>query len=819
MYLGICRRTRWLPPIRIRLVLVAGVLALNGATTAAKAQGAGEDPLPPLPPSDPTHEPPSDWSAWLGVGKVLGLSQADLTSTWSYSSDTTRKRQSGQEHTTVFMELETPSPEEWLSDTAVLWKVNAAHGFGSRMSSYSSYSLGAGQWLGGEGVTQGAYTGPLSLRVRPALSFRLTDGTGQFMTLGEPPAAWAADFNGSVTELNPVGGGVLVRNISEVQMQDPFRLPLEHSPVNLTAAKAAVPFSAQFAVDGPSGDGSGLGQGSFQRTASVQFWPDWNDLEVRVEIEDSTNPDDPTNPGASYADWRPEGNLETPDQGGPRPLRLKATLRPKSESPTPEQLAAMPPVRRFRFELADTSREPGVCMNWPSPAGESFPKEDPEFDLRFIATIPQAMELSPKKTKAGVKPLPGEDPDLPSAWVLLECFDFGAHANLQVYADLADGRVIVGHMKVGEDKRYLIPIPDRPLGSLVARKWRDDQQVTGPDSDDVDDQPEGDGQKGDGFSVYEEYRGFRVNGAHVSLDPEVKDLFVRNFNGGPVTAACRALEARTAAGGRKGLKVHEKLVAGEWHGSRVMNFNRSANSPRSSEEPQHCLLLIPGSAAGDTVISYADIARRPWRPKNTERVIIHPNDNTVETIVHEIAHAIGVQHHGNSDYWAQWIVLELRAADGTVRRRFFEQAMESDAETGTLTPVGVPLFIRVFREGRSEEILPDQSTNAPLPAPKRRFIAHRGGQHSGEESCFMRYNCAGAYIPKGLPLDRIIAPRTIVIDPTGSDYYTFCKGCQGTGVNPKRFGHADRGDCLDQLCVRDSATERPAPTGQCANTP
>ena len=788
--------------------LACVVLALGGAIDAW-GQSAQDDPLPPLPPVDPNQEPPIDWSAWQSVAKVIGVSQADITDQWSYTTDTARRRQSGQAHTTVFMELETLRPEELGTSRSVAWRVISANGVGTTTSSSSRYGLGGGYWLGSEVTTQGSYTGPLSLRVDPTLRFRLSDGVGGFMTLSEPTAAWALEINGSVTEL--VNFQVSTRTISDVQ--DASRVSLEHSWVEFTAPKAAVPFSARSSVDGPSSDGSGLGEGSFHRTASVMFWPDWNDVEVRVEIEDSTRP------GAPYRDWRPEGNLESPDQGGPRPLRLKATLRPKAETPTPAQLAAMPPVRRFRFELADTSREPGVCMNWPSPAGSTFPKEDPEFDLRFIATIPQAMELSPRKQKAGVRPLPGEDPNLPSAWVLLECFDFGAHATVQVYADLADGRVIVGHMKEGEEKRYVIPIPDRPLGSLVAQKWREDFKVTGPDSEDADDQPTGDGQKGDGFSVYEEYRGFRTNSAHLSIDPAVKDLFVRNLNGGPVAAACRALEVKTSEGGRKGLKIHETLESDEWHDSRVMNPNRGVNSPRSSEERQHGLLVVPSTATGEAVISFADISRRPWRPKNTERVVVHPRDNTVETVAHEIAHAIGAQHHGDTDYHARWLVLEVPSADGTVRRRFFEQAMTSDAETGTLTPTGAPVPIRVFREGQSQETLPDASTNAPLPAPSRKFIARRGGQHSGHETCFMRYNAAAAYIPSGRPMDRITFPKTVVIDFSDGDIYTFCRACQGTGVNPARFGHATRGDCLAQLCVRDSAPERPAPTGKCANTP
>jgi hypothetical protein len=262
--------------------------------------------------------------------------------------------------------------------------------------------------------------------------------------------------------------------------------------------------------------------------------------------------------------------------------------------------------------------------------------------------------------------------------------------------------------------------------------------------------------------------------------------------------------------------VHETLEWDEWHASRVMNPNRNANSPQSSDEPQHGLLVVPGTT--NAAASFADMAREPGRPKNARRVVVHPADNTVQTIVHEIAHAIGVDHHGDTDYYARWLVREVPAADGTVRRRFFEQRMDSDAETGVLTPAGFPLPIRVFREGQAQETLPDQSTNAPLPAPRQGYIATQGGQHSGKESCFMRYHCASAYIASGRPLDRIIPPRLAVIEPAGV-YYNFCKNCQGTGINPKRFGHAHRGNCPVQLCVRDSAPGRSAATGQCANPP
>lgn len=778
----------------------------------AFAQEVDNDPLPPLPPLDPPHEEPNDWNAWLGVPKLLGVSQAQIHNTYSFTTDITRQRRGGQDVTTVFMELARPDPPEIVTGASIRWLVTSAHGVGGKTFWYSTYAAGAGYWLGGEGSGQGSYTGPMSLRQEPSLSFRRTDGVGGFSTLEEAATAWGVNFSGTVTELDTASGGLKTREIVEVQMQDPWRSPLEHSWVDFKAPKSAVPFSARLHIDGITDQGFG----SFTRTAMIQFWPDWNDIELLVEVEDSTRPRHP------YFDWRPEGNLESPDQGGPRPLRVKATLRPKAESPTSEQLAAMPEVRRFRFELSDTSREPGVCMNWPSPPGTNAPPsmDDPDFDLRFIATIPDAMQLSPRKQKAGVGPLPSEDPNLPSAWVLMECFDFGAHANLQVYADLSDGRVIVGHLKVGEEKRYLVPIPDRPLGSFVAKTWRDDNKVDGADAEDADHQPTGDGQKGDGFSVYEEYRGFRTNGVHVSTDPWVKSLFVRDINGDPVGAGCRMVEENTADGGRKGLKIYNELTAEEWHPSRVMNSNRSERSPRTAREPQHGILVQPNrNSGGEQGYSFSDRIAFPRRPKNVRSLEISPNDNTAETVAHELTHSIGCPHHGDTDYYARWFVKELKAVDGTTRRWFFEQPLDDDALTGELTEVGQPARIRVFQEGSREETLPDQSTNAALPSPRRVYVAKRGGQNSGQESCYMRYYNATAYIPLGQKDVRIEASQTVVAGDDAAAYYALCKSCRGTGVNPKRYGHATRGNCQAAICVRDDAPDRPVIPGQCPDTP
>ncbi|MCC7377451.1 MAG: hypothetical protein IT581_22510 [Verrucomicrobiales bacterium] len=772
------------------------LITMLGLVGVALGQSASDDPLPPL---DLTDEPPDDWAQWEGVNRLLGVSQANLESGSASFSDTSRRKETRRQHATVFMELTRKSRLETGGSRDIQWRVTSASAEAGAYFDFFAYYKSGGDWLGTEGSGQGSYAGPLSLRVDPSFYFNLDTGIGTFDTLHETATPWFSETTALVTEIGSVSGKLTTRTVQDSVQEG----SLEDSLITFTAPKPAVPFTAEFHLDSVT-DG---GKSQMHRTATVQIWPDWEDVELEMEI------DVPTDSSPSFLTWRPEGNTSAPDQPGPHPLRIKATLRPKTAGAD----KSLPTVRRFRFELAKTSREPGVCLNWPVPAGDTPPTEDPEFDLRFGTFGPDLVTLSPKKQKASVRPLPDANPAEISSWVFLDCYDFGAHADLQVFADLADGRSVVGYLRMGDDKRYLVRVPDRKSGTRIARKWRADHHNDRDDSSDEDDQPRGDGQKGDGFSLYEEYRGFRVNGAHLSTRPMVKDLFIRNQHGGPVSAACRSLEINTAEAGSEGLAIWDTLKSGEWHSSRIMNLNRSADSPRTSDEPQHGLLVLTSPAKGEAIVSFADIVADPPRPATTKALYVHRKDNSVATIAHEIAHAIGVEHHGEIDYYARWDLEVGPALDGTKRLRHIEQRLKVNTQTGVLTPTGGVYPIRVLESPGGDELVPKVRKKEDWP--QTLFIAQIGGQHSGRQLCLMRYNSAGAYIPKGQPLDRVLTRRVITYSVPGADIHSLCPDCQGTGINPARFGHANRGNCLSQICVRDSAPWKPAPTGLCPNAP
>lgn len=189
-------------------------------------RAADDDPLPPLP-ADPNQVPPTDWSAWQSVSRLQGVSQADIRTSYSFHSETLMDRSTGQESTTVFMEL---SLRETLPGARMLsWEVSAATAQAAKFSTYSKFWLGGGLWLGGEGVTKGSYTGPLSLRVNPALMLDSGSGVGTFMTLHETAQPISFQLTGTVHE--NAFPGVRIRPYDELQVYPPEGYSLEHSYV------------------------------------------------------------------------------------------------------------------------------------------------------------------------------------------------------------------------------------------------------------------------------------------------------------------------------------------------------------------------------------------------------------------------------------------------------------------------------------------------------------------------------------------------------------------------------------------------------------
>lgn len=756
-----------------------------GAGLEPSVLAADDDPLPPLPPVTV----PADWSAWRGVPRLRARSVVDYSSAYQKSTSDSKVRNNITEQVSVLFTLVVDEDSNLSSPSKMHWRVTEARGSVSRFESFDSES--SSSQSSSKTTSQGSYSGPFSLRVDPHLSLRLSDGTWDFVTLHELASPMVittsgyADQNGNVTA---VSGEIQVTSVSD------------------TVTSGVAPrLIGGISGSGDDGDSTGNPQEleTWTRTGRIEFWPDRSDVEVVIELQALSD----TN--TSFLTWRPEGNLSDASAAGPNPLLAKATLRPRTANPTAEQIAALPLVRRFRFEMRTTSKEPGVCMNWPILA--SVPEEDPDYDLRFAVAIPGKTVLSPKRQKAGVEPV-FDAKNQPTASVRIDCHDFGATSELAVIAELADGIELVGALHAGEERRHPILIPDRDPDTRIARVWRTKMSTEAPDAEDGDAEPVGDGQDGDGFSVWEEYRGFRVDGKHETPDPAVKDLFVVNGIGPLAESGIRELEYITQADGKRGLRIYDTLRREELPESRVMNLNRGPSSPHSGTELQTGVVLEKFRSSGKLKVSFSDIPDdQSYRPKNTKRIVINLSANADEltrTVAHEIAHSIGVHHHGQTDPGAaRWEMGSAPLPGGGTRYFFSERLMGLNRSTGTLTNAGSATEIRVFSADRQTELIPGIDGPA-LPAVL--WVAARGGQHSGVEGCVMRYTVAEATAPFGTSSKVRIHTAGLEFDDHN---YSLCTDCRGTGINdvtsePNLYSHGSLSDCLHQLCVRDSAPVR-----------
>jgi hypothetical protein len=428
------------------------------------------------------------------------------------------------------------------------------------------------------------------------------------------------------------------------------------------------------------------------------------------------------------------------------------------------------------------------------------PKEDGDFDLRFDPAAGKPVKSGGQELE--VVRFQREKDGSCSARASIQSFDFGGHADLVVTAELDAGRIVYGELK--DTREGLIPIPKRRPGSFISEAWRKNWHLDAPDSGDDDREPEGDGNLGDGYSNYEEYRGFVINGRHVRTRPDQKDLLIVNRLG---DVALEGIDRfRTATG----LHVLARLLPEELTADRVANPNRPDKSPRVAREYQHGIEIdLRTERDGRSMAMIVDEAK-PWRPKNLERVTISADllikshteqgrSRIARTIAHELSHACGVKHHGDGDLrWKAFMRVTPRGLPSVV--------VECDARVDEVTGDFVAEAgracgnVRILKEDDGREIPPDSGL---FDRPWFAYVGVNQGEHSGNANCLMRYTVAQWYVPEASPIDRVLFTEP---NPIGTE---LCPRPAAEGIWKKRFGDAARGDCRHRLAVRDDAPNTP----------
>jgi len=442
----------------------------------------------------------------------------------------------------------------------------------------------------------------------------------------------------------------------------------------------------------------------------------------------------------------------------------------KIYEPDPSRPGVWVPSKRKRkisVRFVERSNEKGRCLNRDLPAD---PQDTPDIFMKAENNLGTTCEEDPAGAGQFGKCTTNDEQNVFT--FLVQSEDFGSFSRMEA---TCDGCAALVPVYGGRPERYplaveetrektLVPVPKDTNKNQISDGYAPDKTGAVRAIDDDEDDPKGNGVKGDGLSAYEEYRGFyNKYDSHNRLDWKKKELFIQNIFGLP------GVDMFEHVTGIPVIRVKPMN-----HRDRVVNFNHG----HAHEVDQHCLVLIELDEPGNGLLGYTDTSDF-GPPKNCTRVEIFPanhrSSSVADTVVHELGHAIGVHHHGDTATWQEeWY------PPGTWR--------DYNPFAG-MTLFGYEIMAHTH----------DQATLCEYNLPRLIRFGEKHNQSSGAVDCYMRYEYHG----------RAFRQEDGSVDCIGDHpgFTGFCSVKVGTGFNAgnRVAGDPTVGDCNGQMVINDSA--------------
>ena len=475
----------------------------------------------------------------------------------------------------------------------------------------------------------------------------------------------------------------------------------------------------------------------------------WN-LVRQIDVELIVTPQ-------NYDNWLPVPGIDEATHGPVMNVMLK--LQGKNGRPLLQKAKA------FELRLSNTSREPGITINFP------LNPSDPQPDLRFM------MQAGADTSEEGqFISIPCQSPCLTSS-AKIAAFDGGGWTTLTAFAILEDGTPIKGSLLIsGGDQE--IRIPKRDVGSQIATAWL---QANGNPGDMDDDETSpiqksaGNTNDGDGLTAYEEYRGVISEGSFQRLDPKKKEVGI----------LASQLDFSLFTEGISWFKNASDLkpVRFDFDKDEIGPDGKlNMNVKTSHDFDQYAIYLLNGGLGRDGTLGITYSRMRPTIPANVISVVvdwdyiktsyqgqvsrIRPEtlkftlrEYLAQTVAHELGHAVNIRHHGSDNPKKMSINPDDRI---------------------------------IYRNG---------NLMTPHPDTLRNIGDSAGTVEGGDLSCMLNYypyfswgNTIGA---NGV---NIFNQEPLL--PLGRK---FCKSPDATGVNATKFyfGKAAKGNCLGQIQLKN----------------